>query len=156
MKTQKNRAERSFGRSVRMTAAVIVMIAAGSATVGAYAQDAAVKKGDAEVTVTASKFYCNVGALSAAERSRHKELTDKLLRLRKGTVEYEKGYEFQYSPREVSVPEVAEWVVAESKCCPFFDFHIDLEEEGKLVCLRLTGAEGVKAFIRSEFGVTKK
>jgi hypothetical protein len=48
--------------------------------------------------------------------------------------------------------EVAEWAVAESKCCPFFDFHIDLEREGTLVCLRLTGSEGVKAFIRSEFG----
>jgi len=45
---------------------------------------------------------------------------------------------------------LAEWVAAESKCCPFFDFHIDLEREGKLVCLRLTGEEGIKAFIRAE------
>jgi hypothetical protein len=43
-------------------------------------------------------------------------------------------------------------VVAESKCCPFFDFHIDLEETGNLLCLRLTGEEGIKAFIRTEFG----
>jgi len=43
--------------------------------------------------------------------------------------------------------------VNESKCCPFFDFHIDLENEGKLVCLRLTGEEGIKQFIRAEFNV---
>src|SRR6266700_3760755 len=44
-------------------------------------------------------------------------------------------------------------MAAESKCCPFFDFHIDLEREGKLVCLRLTGEEGIKAFIRAEFKI---
>ncbi len=98
-------------------------------------------------------FYCNTKALSAEERMRHEALTKKLLAKRRETVETEKGYEFQYSPAEVTVAEVAEWVAAESKCCPFFDFHIDLEKEGTLVCLRLTGAEGVKRFIRAEFGL---
>ncbi len=72
---------------------------------------------------------------------------------RKQIVEAEKGYEFQYGPADVSLAELADWVAAESKCCPFFDFHIDLEEEGRLLCLRLTGEEGIKAFIRAEFGV---
>ena len=153
MKIPRNE-ERSCGKSLKVTAAAVtVMLAAGGVTAMTWGQGGAAKKGEAQVTVTSSKFYCNVGALSAEERRRHAELTDKLMRSRKQVVEYEKGYEFQYNPHEVSVPEVAEWVVAESKCCPFFDFHIDLEEEGKLVCLRLTGAEGVKAFIRSEFGV---
>jgi hypothetical protein len=100
-----------------------------------------------------NRFYCNTKALNPAERVRHKQLTDKLIALRAQTVETEKGYEFQYSPSQVTVGEVAEWVVAESKCCPFFDFHIDLENEGKLVCLRLTGAEGAKQFIRAEFNL---
>jgi hypothetical protein len=130
-----------------------MMLAAGGLV---NAQETRTPKGEPQVTVSASKFYCNVGALNAAERVRHKELTDKLLRLREEIVESEKGYEFQYSPKDVSVAEVAEWVVAESKCCPFFDFHIDLENEGQLVCLRLTGAEGVKAFVRSEFAAGKK
>ena len=55
--------------------------------------------------------------------------------------------------RKEMLAELAEWVGAESKCCPFFDFHIDVEREGKLLCLRLTGEEGIKAFIRAEFGV---
>ena len=45
-------------------------------------------------------------------------------------MEAETGYEFHYSPSNVSVAELAEWVVA--KCCPFFDSHIDLEREGPL------------------------
>ena len=100
-----------------------------------------------------SKFYCNIKALTLEERARHKQLSEKLMAARKEIVETEKGYEFQYSPADVSLPELAEWVAAESKCCPFFDFHIDLEREGKLVCLRLTGEERVKAFMRAEFKI---
>ncbi|HWZ96641.1 MAG TPA: hypothetical protein VN025_02680 [Candidatus Dormibacteraeota bacterium] len=99
------------------------------------------------------EFYCNTKALSATERARHNELTKKLLEVRKAMVESEKGYELQYSPADVTVAEIAEWVVMESKCCPFFDFHIDLEDAGTLICLRLTGTDGVKQFIRAEFGL---
>jgi len=98
-------------------------------------------------------FYCNINALTPAERAQHKKLTDKLMNTRTETVETERGYEFQYRGGKITVAELAEWTTMESKCCPFFDFHIDLEEEGKLVCLRLTGREGVKQFIRLEFGI---
>jgi hypothetical protein len=108
---------------------------------------------DAATIRVDGKFYCNIKALSMKERARHKELTEKLLAARNETIETEKGYEFQYRPDKVTIAEVAEWVVAESKCCPFFDFHIDLENQGSLVCLRLTGSAGIKDFIRSEFHV---
>ena len=100
-----------------------------------------------------SKFYCNIKALTPEERARHKQLSEKLMAARKEIVETEKGYEFQFSPSDVSLAELAEWVAEESKCCPFFDFHIDLESQGKLVCLGLTGEEGTKAFIRAEFKI---
>ena len=107
-----------------------------------------------QTMTTQSRFYCNMKALSHTERIKHMLLTGKLIMARKEIVETESGYEFQFSPSNVSVEDLANWVVAESKCCPFFDFHIDLEEEGRLLCLRLTGEEGVKEFIRSEFKVT--
>jgi hypothetical protein len=102
---------------------------------------------------TQSKFYCNIKALTPEERARHKQLTEKLMAMRKEIVETAKGYEFQFSPKSVSLAELAEWVSAESKCCPFFDFHVDLEGEGSLLCLRLTGENGIKPFIREEFRV---
>jgi hypothetical protein len=104
--------------------------------------------------MTQSKFYCNTKALNPTERARHKLLTDKLMAQRTSIVETEKGYEFQYSPSAVSLAELSEWVAAESKCCPFFDFHIDLENEGRLLCLRLTGDKGVKEFVRAEFALS--
>jgi hypothetical protein len=121
-------------------------IAAGHNMYGQGRKEAATIRVDGQ-------FYCNVKALSPSERVRHKELTEKLLAARNETIETENGYEFQYRPEKVSIAEVGEWIVAESKCCPFFDFHMDLENQGKLLCLRLTGREGTKAFIRSEFHI---
>jgi hypothetical protein len=105
---------------------------------------------------TQKSFYCDSKALNPAERARHKQLTDKLIAVRTRVIEMAKGYEFQYRPTDMSLAELADWAVAESKCCPFFDFHIDLEGGGKLLCLRLTGQEGVKAFIRAEFRAAPK
>jgi len=102
---------------------------------------------------TASKFYCTISALTPAERAHHTVLTAKLMGARKQIVEMPKGYEFQFSPSDVTLAELADWVTTEGKCCPFFDFHIDLENKGTLLCLRLTGEEGIKTFIRAEFHI---
>jgi hypothetical protein len=91
--------------------------------------------------------------MDPVERKRQKELTEYLIRVRKQIVETEKGYEFQFRPSDVSLTQLVEWVTAEEKCCPFFNFHIDLEREGHLVCLGLGGADGIKPFIRTEFQV---
>jgi hypothetical protein len=122
---------------------------------GGYAGIArAVPTKQEQQVVAQSKFYCNAKALSPTERARHKLLTDKLVAQRTRVVEIEKGYEFQYSPSTVSLAELAEWVSDESKCCPFFGFHLDLENEGTLLCLRLTGKKGIKEFVQAEFRVS--
>jgi hypothetical protein len=106
--------------------------------------------------ITQTKFYCNIKALNPEERANQRKLTEKLIGVRTAIVEIDRGYEFQFTPATVSLAELAEWSVAEAKCCPFFDFHLDLEREGKLLCLRLTGQEGIKPFIRTEFQVPAK
>ena len=133
----------------------IAVVALALPIAGMTAAQGSQQKGgmDTATTNAQGKFYCNIKALTPAERARLKELGAKLTAARNETVETAKGYEFQYRPDKVSVAEVAEWVVMESKCCSFYDFHIDLEEQGKLICLRLTGSEGIKAFIRSEFHI---
>src|SRR6266478_3996313 len=150
--------EKKFARTrnAMAAAASLSLLTMAGNCADANAQGPAAARNAEKQTITQSKFYCNIKALDPAERARHKQLTDKLMALRRETVESEKGYEFQYSPKEISLSELAEWVVAEGKCCPFFDFHIDLEREGALLCLRLTGAEGIKAFIRAELPVETK
>jgi len=137
--------------------AALALLMAGTGAVRMQAQ-AVPKKMNAEgqPMTTQNKFYCNRNALNPTERAHHKQLTDKLLATQTNIVETENGYEFQFSPSTVSIAELADWVAAEGKCCQFFDFHIDLERQGSLLCLRLTGEEGIKAFIRAEFQVPAK
>src|SRR5580700_164151 len=130
-------------RNAARTAMALWM--AGGAAAGLLAQGSVITvRPKMQTTAAQGKFYCNVKALTPEERARHKQLGDKLAAERRKIVETAKGYEFQFSPKTVSLAELAEWVAAESKCCPFFDFHIDLEEEGGLLCLRLTGENGIK------------
>jgi hypothetical protein len=143
-----------FKRSAAGGAALALLLA-GTAAKAVPSPDKTARGANTEkqMNTTQSKFYCNIKALTPEERAHHKQLSEKLMAARKAIVETEKGYEFQFSPKDVTLAELADWVENESKCCPFFDFHIDLENEGKLVCLRLTGEEGIKQFIRSEFHV---
>ena len=140
-----------MNRAAIWSFAACALCAAGVSGMSGNAEVAVNKQQDASFKVEG--FYCNSNALTPAERAQHKKLTDKLMSMRTETVETERGYEFQYRGGKITVAELAQWTTMESKCCPFFDFHIDLEEEGKLVCLRLTGREGVKPFIRAEFGI---
>lgn len=150
MKTTKK-----IGRTPLLIAVATVLgpIAIGGTAVHGFEIAASQEKGAVAVQ---GKFYCNIKALTPSERARHRQLTEKLISVRKEMVETEKGYEFQYSPADVTLAELAEWVVAEGRCCPFFDFHIDLEHEGTLLCLRLTGEEGIKPFIRTESPLAAK
>ncbi len=143
-------------RKQRVAVAGLAALLSSGALVQATPQETNAKDKEKQVLTTQNKFYCNIKALNPAERERHKQLTDKLIAARRKIVETEKGYEFQYSPSNVSIGELADWVAGEGKCCPFFDFHIDLEREGNLLCLRLTGEEGIKPFIRSEFQIPTK
>ena len=45
----------------------------------------------------------------------------------------------------------AEWVSFERKCCPFFAFTLEQPKDLGPLWLRITGSEGVKAFIEEEF-----
>jgi hypothetical protein len=137
--------------------AALALLMAGSGAVRIQAQAVPRKiNAEGQPMTTQSEFYCNRNALSPTERAHHKQLTDKLLATRPNIAETEKGYEFQFSPSTVSLAELADWVAAEGKCCEFFDFHIDVERRGSLLCLRLTGDEGIKPFIRAEFQVPAK
>jgi hypothetical protein len=143
----------SFRVKLAVTTA-LALVMAGGVPIRMAASES--PKEDHQSMSPESKFFCNIKALAPAERAHHNQLTQKLISSRTEIVEGEKGYEFQFNPSVVSVAELAGWAVAESKCCPFFDFHIDLERKGTLVCLRLTGDQGIKHFIQSEFKISAK
>ena len=144
-----------FPRTV--VAAIFTMILA----VGAFVGTARVQqKGTAPAATREDKpmteetpFYCNLNALSKAERDRHKQLTLKLAGAKVETKELADGYAFRLQEGMVSLSDLAEWTAYERRCCPFFDFEIELQRESGPLWLKLRGREGVKQFMRSEFGI---
>jgi hypothetical protein len=102
-------------------------------------------------TNTKRVLACNMGALTAAQRTHHRELTERLLKAAKRT-DLKDGYQFAVDRKNVSVPDLAEWVANESRCCPAVDFHLELPATGPLM-LRLDGGADVKAFLAAEMGL---
>lgn len=96
------------------------------------------------------RFACNMLALTKTERAAYSELAKTLLDAVQERKELRNGYAFML-PASSLVP-AAQWIEFERRCCPFFAFELELSKADGPLWLRVTGREGVKAFIRSEFG----
>ena len=103
-----------------------------------------------------SPFVCDMDALTAEERTRHRELALQLRPAVKEFIELPDGYAVRFLPDRRLALEIAEFVTLESLCCPFFTIAMEIEKEGGPIFLKITGREGVKPFIRSEFGISEK
>jgi len=91
-------------------------------------------------------------ALSGEQRARHHELAVLLQSLLATIHELPNGYEFEFQWSSDTYDALAEITPLEHACCPFFDIAIRIESESNKLCWRLTGREGIKPFIRAEFG----
>jgi hypothetical protein len=99
---------------------------------------------------------CDLSALTQRERTMRAELAARIRSLATQLVELEDGYAL----RLASEPEVArhalEWILLESRCCPFLRMELAVEAEGGPVWVRLGGAAGVKEFLKAAgLGVTQ-
>ena len=97
------------------------------------------------------RFACNMKALTTTERARYQELTQTLLAAVQEQSELPYGYAFRLP--SASLVADAGWVSLEHRCCPFFTCQIEQTRDEGPVWLHVTGPEGVKAFIRDEFGL---
>ncbi|HEU4594842.1 MAG TPA: hypothetical protein VFS10_06710 [Pyrinomonadaceae bacterium] len=97
-----------------------------------------------------SPLACDMSAIEPARRGRHiatgRELFSAVMDIR----ELPDGYTFRLHNGPDVLIKTAEFISLEKLCCPFLRFVIEVEPEGGAVWLRLTGREGVKAFIREE------
>ena len=103
-----------------------------------------------------SPLACNLDAISAADRPRYNELRKMLAAAVVGTRELPNGLAIQIATDRLALAQLAEWISFERRCCPFFDFGIDVARESGPVWLSLTGREGVKAFLAAVFSPSEK
>ena len=119
----------------------------------APAQNATAQQAVGKMVTTESQFYCNLKALNPEQRKRLVELSKAVRTLEQDCQEISDGIEMRFPADSATFQTIAEWVTLERLCCPFFDFDLHLQSDGGAFLFRLTGKEGVKQFIRSEFQI---
>src|SRR6266436_1230275 len=87
-------------------------------------------------------FACNLKAFTPEQRAQWRKLIDQLMPAVVAARERNDGYSLQVDTKRISLVEVAQWVEFERKCCPFFDFQLDLHGEDGGLWLSLKGREG--------------
>jgi hypothetical protein len=97
-------------------------------------------------------FFCDMTALSSEQRARHHELAVLLQSSLRAIHELADGYDFEFAWKPETYDALAEITPLEHACCPFFDISVRIESESNKLSWRLTGREGIKPFIRAEFG----
>ncbi|HLX03876.1 MAG TPA: hypothetical protein VKR28_00010 [Candidatus Binatus sp.] len=99
-----------------------------------------------------SPLACDLDAISASERPRHNELRKMLAASATGKRELVDGIAIKISMERMALAQLAEWISLERKCCPFFEFKIEVAPASGPVWLSLTGRPGVKEFLSQAFG----
>jgi hypothetical protein len=99
-------------------------------------------------------FVCDLTVMDAEQRARHVQLTQALMSEdRQETRELEDGLAFRFAADSAVILKIAEFIGNERRCCPFFNFVLEVGAEGAPIWLRITGVEGVKQFLYSELGM---
>lgn len=97
-------------------------------------------------------FACDMTAIPAETRGAHHLLIRRLMTEAVQDIrEVPDGLVFRFPAQEYDA--VTEFVGRERLCCPFLTFALEVSAQGGPLRLRLTGAEGVKDFIRAELNL---
>ena len=102
-------------------------------------------------SVAGEQYTCNMMALTEEEQQTYQRVAESLLASVQEQKELRDGYAFRL-PHE-RIVEVAQWISFERRCCPFFEFELEIAKNDGPVWLRITGDKGIKDFIRAEFGL---
>jgi MerR-like DNA binding protein len=144
-----------------VSAVLFIIFVAGSSLIRQSNKvEGATMNGQADNNATEQKksahnpvFACNMLALNAEGRKGHVEVTKRLRAATKEERELPDGYGFRFSSDQPTILLVSEFIARERLCCPFLTFEMVVESEDGPLWMRLRGAEGVKNFIRVEFGM---
>lgn len=111
------------------------------------------KKDMNKQNIKESPFVCNMKALTSQQRTRILKLMTKFKTKIQEVKELPDGFAFRFPMESEMIMEVGEYITYERLCCPFFDFELTIGREEGPLWLQLKGREGVKDFIKLEFGL---
>jgi hypothetical protein len=90
---------------------------------------------------------CNLKSLTSEQRKQLGEIGQHVISAITNSRELNNGYTFRVDPAKASLIDVARWLDLWRRCCPFYEFRIDLHAADATVWLSVTGRKGVKQYI---------
>ncbi len=105
-----------------------------------------------QTTTSQIEIACDLMAIPADERATHITTAQQLFARAAQVTELESGIEFTLPSASATLLQAAQFIDHERECCPFFTFTLEVKPSGEPLHLRLTGGDGVKEMLLSEFG----
>ena len=97
---------------------------------------------------TVPPIACNLKALSSEQRKQLDQVGAHVISAIAESRELKGGYAFRVDPAKASLIDVAQWLDLWRRCCPFYEFEIDLHGADASVWVSVKGRPGVKEYIR--------
>lgn len=94
---------------------------------------------------------CDLTVFTTKERAEHRTLGDSLFAEVKRVVEHRDGFTLVFDLDTRLEERVEHWLAKEKRCCPFFSFKTAREDATTSLMLRISGPEGAKEILQSEF-----
>ena len=109
----------------------------------------ATRKATGSDTGIARPIACDMTALSVAERQRYDSLRPRVLNAVDHIQQTPTGFLLRVGSA-ASVPEVAEWMAMEQRCCAFLYIDLSLRADGT-TRIQIGGRAAIKEFLKEEF-----
>ncbi len=101
--------------------------------------------------VTQAGLACDLDALVPADHDRQATTFERLRQSVQEVAELPDGWAVRLPATDDMLHLIADFVSYERRCCPFFEFNLNVTPNAGPIWLRLTGRPGVKAFLSGAF-----
>ena len=96
---------------------------------------------------TLPPIACNLKSLTSHQRKQLGQAGDHVISAITASRELADGYAFRVDPAKASLTDVAQWLELWRRCCPFYEFQIDMHAADGSLWLSVKGRPGVKEYI---------
>jgi hypothetical protein len=86
-------------------------------------------------------------ALTSQQRNQLGQVGEHVISAITESRELSDGYAFRVDPTKASLMDVAQWLDLWRRCCPFYEFRIDVHAADGSLWLSVKGRSGVKEYI---------
>ena len=91
---------------------------------------------------------CDRNAIPKEERPRYNVLSETLMKSVAAVEETAAGFRLRLNAAQLPLKDLGEWIDYESRCCPFFNYRVEIANQARVITVELSGPPGAKEVFR--------